>query len=682
MEEVPGIPGALPSLAPYRAQCNLLPVEWQTWVEAWLMSIEVRLRLQEDHFSRFSFSQKASGVPFLTSYFREHPRLDTLRTSPREVLLHKYAYLLTKRLLLSIPTTQILNPYEMLEFILAANSTFPDVGEWRQTLSHSLFVQSPSFGKAFTEWKTSISKISASESQSVASLKQMSSLIRNFPKAGHELMKGSDYIESLNEIYGSAQQDMQIALTEHIYHSTLSLLSSNKGTASTLIDQLYLLKSESDRVRNSKPQSRTLLTSLICQTGFLRHLSADAKVNDSSRGRSLIDSLVAYREEIKHLHPLPLRRKTNAQKGKGKGKAAADHAMHIHQAAQLSEIQDLFPHLPTGYILRLLDHFNNNIQQVTEALLEPDILPPHLQDQNAPEDQEISDALHAPPDLAPRSTPPLPPQRKNIFDDDDFDNLQISFKNIHRGRKDIDISAPASTDERTRSKAAIMSALAHFDSDDDERDDSYDVADVGGSMDQSVDTDSRPKTSPTQDPQEEVLFRAWKDNKELFARDSKTRASPVRQQLKRDINMTDEQLEGWALMLERDKQKQDKLTKRYSAVATFRGDQKALGQSRWQQDISAENSNAEGDGTDDEPRNAEDPRRMGQAGMRGNRDWGNRGRGRGGGSAGGSKGSSQSHAIKHNKQHGGYRGGRGGAHNQREGRARKFGRGMGAAPES
>ena len=111
-------------------------------------------------------------------------------------------------------------------------------------------------------------------------------------------------------------------------------------------------------------------------------------------------------------------------------------------------------------------------------------------------------------DLAPRSTPPFVPQKKGLFEDDEFSRLQISSKQIRRGKKVISIERPEEGDSHVRSKAAIMSALAAFDSDDDERDDTYDVADVGGAVDNTVDTDGRrnaeldvPRTdSPAQVP--------------------------------------------------------------------------------------------------------------------------------------------------------------------------------------
>jgi activating signal cointegrator complex subunit 2 len=256
------------------------------------------------------------------------------------------------------------------------------------------------------------------------------------------------------------------------------------------------------------------------------------------------------------------------------------------------------------------------------------------------------------------------PQRRNVFDGDDFDRLNISSKQIHQGRREIQIEESETPDEHSSRKAAILAALSKFDADDDERDDTYDVADVGGTVDQSEDTDKRPRGERAleQSPHEEVLFRAWKDSSALFARDSKTRISPVRQDLKRQTGMSDEQIEGWAIMLNRDAHLQDRLRKRYSTVTSFRGNQPALEAVRWHQSASEDNSANESDGHGEDSSNERG---------RGGRPFVNRGRGRGG---------FQGHSTGDSRGRGRGRGGGRANHNRREGRARKMGRGMAGAP--
>jgi len=83
----------------------------------------------------------------------------------------------------------------------------------------------------------------------------------------------------------------------------------------------------------------------------------------------------------------------------------------------------------------------------------------------------------APKQVATRTVSSLP-IRRNVFDDDDFDRLALNPSHLHFGRKDADKTADDILEDKSMApnKAAILSALAAFDSDDDERDDTYDTA--------------------------------------------------------------------------------------------------------------------------------------------------------------------------------------------------------------
>lgn len=141
------------------------------------------------------------------------------------------------------------------------------------------------------------------------------------------------------------------------------------------------------------------------------------------------------------------------------------------------------------------------------------------------------------------------------------------------------LSAPTSKSD----KAAIISALAAFDSDDDERDDTYDMEDVGGTVDSAM-----PGTSDDvmdgeglkQNVHEETLWQAWKMSPNLFGRDQATRRSQARVALRSDTGMTDEAIEGWAIMLHRDPKKVKRLEAMFSMVGSVQ--QRGLGRTAWQ----------------------------------------------------------------------------------------------------
>ena len=498
-------------------------------------------------------------------------------------------------------------------------------------------------------------------------------------------MAGSDYLDSLIISYhgqpvGREALDSELrkkALTENLFVCLMSLMTSPNPSESLLLDDLHLLKAHAEAETN--PNKPTLLSSLVCSTRFLRHLEVFLASASNSRGDSVLRFLRSYKTKMSYLHPVP----EVSRRREGKGKAQSDHVvneMHIHKAAQVSQIHELFPDTPTSYVLLLLDHFSNDIEAVTAALLEPESLPAEIRDaQRYAGDAEKQREVY--PALVPRSTPSPKPTRRNVFDDDDFDKLRISRSQIHVGRKEHDHTETSNPSDKAAKKAAIIAALAVFDSDDDERDDTYDVADVGGAVDNTMDTDRRPRVQKPKDHEEldvieQTLFKCWKNNPELFARDSKTRMSLSRQQLKTETGMGDEQIEGWALMLSRDDAAARKLEQRYAELASFGGQQRALEVPKWSASRSGiatkEDTDTDVDGRDRSGRGGASSRNRPFRGVLGF------GRGRGSPS-GPSEDRSTQHARKRKEQGKG----RGGAnHNRREGRARKLGRGFGNLPPS
>src|SRR2546423_1632407 len=575
MEEVPGIPGSLPPLAqfpPRSIVLNTLPEEWQACLDAWIFAVEFRLRLLPDHFRHFKLSSNASGMAFLLSYYHQWGYYSKIGTAykpegVKEAKLHRQCFLLTRRLLIGTDLPYDCSSKELFALIANVSLALGANPSWKDTLN--------------VAWKRSRDHIAAAietcksflirelprgwplhDEAVMLSLRQVTSLTKAFFETGKSLMTGSDYLDSVASGYpafdvsSSDPQalDLSKELTENLFVCLRSLMVSDSPHTSLLLDHLYSLKATVDQKTETSHPHPTILSSLVCLTSFLRHLEAFTSANGQNRGSNLVKSLYAYRDLTMHLHPPVAKKRSTVQKGKEK--AAPNSDMHFHQASRISQIHDLFPDLPSAYIIRLLDHFSDDVEAVIASLLEPDSLPADLQERHAHFDtqSQLNGSLGDRERYEPLSTVP---QRRNVFDGDDFDNLRISASNVHMGRKDKTIETTTDKDEHTKAKAAIMAALAAFDSDDDERDDTYDVGDVGGTVDNSIDTDSRPRPEKSHagsdDPYEELLFGAWRNTPEIFARDSNTRLSQPRQKLKQETGMSDEQIEGWAVMLGRDK---------------------------------------------------------------------------------------------------------------------------------
>lgn len=273
--------------------------------------------------------------------------------------------------------------------------------------------------------------------------------------------------------------------------------------------------------------------------------------------------------------------------------------------------------------------------------------------------QQISN--DAVPDLAPRSTPPLLPTRRNIFDDDDLDQLTINTSRLHIGRRNPNQTADDVLQDRSNApnRAAILAALAAFDSDDDERDDTYDVEDVGGTVDSATPGNNPEEANAdTRDGHDEPLFRAYKISPNIFERDAATRRGKPRMALKEETGMTDEAIEGWALMLSRDPKRLRRLEAKFS---TFTGGQRELQGTAWR----ATPAGSGTEGSDMEGRN------RGRGGYRGRGPPRGGGRGRGG-SVAGPAGEKETEVARHRKE--ANKGSRAN-HNRRDQRARKMARG-------
>jgi len=350
--------------------------------------------------------------------------------------------------------------------------------------------------------------------------------------------------------------------------------------------------------------------------------------------------------------------------------------------SMITQIQDLFPDLGSGFVHKLLNEYNDNIEQVTAHLLEDD-LPPHLQSLDRTE--TLPEPQHLPshdlvPNLAPSTTPPPsspsfdPYSRRNVYDkDEELTSLTLGTSRLHLGRRDQAATADHLLSSRAdaNAKAAILSALAAFDADDDEHDDTYDIEDVGGTVDSvgaTIDT-ARPGRATEEgdvtiddmrDKNEEALFSAWRTGPEVFERGSAIRLSQARRALKSETGMTDEAIEGWAIMIKRDPRRLRRLELKFETFGG-RSAQAEIERTSWRGGVeSTEGSESEGGG------------RGGFRGRgRGGGHRGGGGGGRGGGNVAGQAGEQGTEAARHKKE--ANKGSRAN-HNRRDQRAKKVAR--------
>jgi activating signal cointegrator complex subunit 2 len=182
---------------------------------------------------------------------------------------------------------------------------------------------------------------------------------------------------------------------------------------------------------------------------------------------------------------------------------------------------------------------------------------------------------------------------------------------------------------------------------------------VGGTVD-SAGGAAPPREDDPSAVNEEALYRAYRLDRALFRRDAETRRGSARAALRLETDMTDEAVEGWAVMLERDPRLAKRLDAKYSGWA---GAQTELRSTAWRAGSGGEEEEESADGSG--------PSFRGGRGRGRGRGGGGRGGGRGGNVAG-PTGEKETEAARRRKE--ANKGSRAN-HNRRDQRARKMARG-------
>lgn len=634
----------------FQQRNELLPQEWEACLDSWILLAQAHLLLPQKSFS-LSLRKDSSLTNFLLSYLHQNAIIESPLPDNTQKFrsLQTNVFLLVHRALTEGDPTPL--PLLEVSFLENLSLVYGRSNSLRKLLANSW--ESTNFentSSSFSKRKASLTRMLEASSKGGSfrgfeeALRRTASLLKLLHHYGQFLTLGSDFLDSLAMGYEHGSKDVQRKVAIIAYLCLASLMEPNKPKMSTLIDHLYSLVDQSP-----------LLRALCTSTPFLRKLQTRLSGPEASRAKSLLLQLSIF-EKTANGKPKRLVRR-NIDKGKNQAIEDFGHGalpnVHVHTMSLVNQIQDLFPDLGSAFIVKLLEEYNDDTEQVTAHLLD-DSLPAHLEQADRTENMSVDRVLtlepmlklhrshlsskqspELAPGIAPRSTLTPDPQpneykamaRRTVFDDDDFSNLAISPAQLHYGRgankaqtADDLLSAASST----ANKAAILSALSVFDADDDERDDTYDVSDVGGSVDSALlgTSDDVLYSEGLQKGQhEEALFQAWKMSPAMFGRDPTTRRSQARVALRSQTGMTDEAIEGWAIMLQRDPRKLGRLEANSSTSGV--GQQRGLGRTAWT------NSPAgSGTVTEDEADTDGDAGSAARGG-RGGGPWG-RGRGRGG----------------------------------------------------
>ncbi|KAI5816227.1 hypothetical protein BZA77DRAFT_387889 [Pyronema omphalodes] len=411
----------------------------------------------------------------------------------------------------------------------------------------------------------------------------------------------------------------------------------------------------------------------------LAELGLGPRLRSLANGTESESRVAAVVEKLHELSPPPRKVKSKPAMDKGKGIAAPEPSTEpartdqeeAETASKVDQIRDMFPHLGAGFIRRCLKEIGS-VEEVTMALLEQNLPPQLLEADQSEEFFPPESVQFSRPSFPSPSTVPKPslPERKNIFDNDAFDTLAPSaFRNLTVGKRHNSATADKLLKSSDVPKSAILSALEAFDSDDDERDDTYDSNDVGGAVDVVDD----------QADDEHVVYMAYQRSAADFLKDA--RGGAARKALKEATGWTDEQLEGWGVMLAREPDRQRRLERKFAAKEIQGGKQQQvqLERTSWRTgDAESERGRGRGRGG----RGRGGPGRGGHAATQSGPSAPSNGAG--GPSASGSGGQGGDQKQGTNPSRGRARKeqnkGRVGNHNRREGHAKKMARGFGGGP--
>ncbi|KAL6899006.1 hypothetical protein GGI43DRAFT_76452 [Trichoderma evansii] len=652
---------SLPPFAPFPKASwrqHISSSDWDALLEAWISLSQAYLGLEDAAFKQAAAGDESLTI-FVSTFVEETATESGAKTiSPR---LLKTIFRLISRLLTVSPPPGLLD----VKFLAGFAKIFPK--KHTEPLLSQLFTShaTPIESSLLSLKKLLIPQLDAGSKGDLrlveSELIRLNPLLHVSPNACMLLLAGSDFFDGLVTSFQVINPPLRKAIITTVYLCLIGLIETEPPKWSMISDELFAIQAAAEtHKKGTLNPNDSLAADLVTNTPILKALIR--KLESSPTAPYTLKSRITTLESFKTGVTVRPKKLVKRKIDKGKGVEAAEdvHAeMHIHKMSQITNIQDIFPDLGAGFIAKCLDEYNDDVEKVIASLFD-ESLPPHLA--TADRSETLSHTQHdAKPhkDLAPHSTPPQLPTRRNVFDDDDFDRLAIDTSKISFGKNPEKTADDILKDKSTApNKAAILSALAALDPDDDERDDTYDAADVGG----TVDTGDQ-EANGVNDSNEELLFRAFQADIRIFARDADTRRSATRGKLRNETGMADEAIEGWAVMLQRTPAQMRRLEAKYA----WSGQQAQLDRSAWRAD-------ANGSGAEES-----DGGNSGNRGGRGGRARGG-GRGRGGrgrgGNVAGPTGEKETEAARRNKE--AHKGARAN-HHRRDARAKKMARG-GFAP--
>ncbi len=362
----------LPPFAPFppsSLQSEIVPEEWQLCLNSWALLAQGKLVLSSEEFS-LQIVKDISIVEFLLSYFRETSFTEnrSISYSVSAKKLRRECFLLLHRILVEVKPI----PPRLLEWAsLGDVSIVYSRSESLRQILESVWVteeldNNVSMQKNKRDFIQLLEISGRTDSPELdLALRRAAALMKTSYHYGQFMMLGSDFLDSLSTTYEKGTDFMKTRVEIIAYLSLTSLLDSRRPKFSTLLDHMYTL-------HNTSP----LCKGVCSNTPLLPKMRERLCGPERERAEDLISDLSTF-EKAKEKE-LASRK---IDKGKARDQAeygrGAFEAVHAHKLSLVTQIQDLFPDLGSGFVAKLLDEYEDDTEQATAHLLD-DSLPQHL----------------------------------------------------------------------------------------------------------------------------------------------------------------------------------------------------------------------------------------------------------------------------------------------------------------
>jgi activating signal cointegrator complex subunit 2 len=339
-----------------------------------------------------------SVIAFLTTFMRETAGggADILGTSERARTLLKDAYLLTSKLLQAPSTPPNLAQWEFLSNLSKA---------YGRKRSGPLLTSLPKPALSLLDAsltglkKFLIRNLDAGLSGDIKAvedrLRRVNPLIHSSPHVASFFLAGSDFLDGLVSCYKIMNPPLRKVIVTTTYLCLVGLIEGSSPKFSLLTDQLYSLKVAADAHKVGPTSGNdSLVAELVTVTPVLQQVEhkLESSGTATSRAKSVLKDLATFRKAGGMSRPKRLVRR-KVDKGKGKmNQAMAQQDIHVHRMSQITQVQDLFPDLGSGFVAKLLDEYSDDPEQVIAHLLE-NSLPPHLQSADRSEQLQVPSCI-------------------------------------------------------------------------------------------------------------------------------------------------------------------------------------------------------------------------------------------------------------------------------------------------